>query len=253
MSSRIARKYRVVEAVRAPPPDIETSSADYAARFSGSAGAYLLEVQDASLSNLISSYANGTVIDVGGGHGQLLDLYSTFGMDVTVHGSDPTCFARLDPSTKLYHRVVSDICALPFEDRSFDVVVAVRLITHVSDWPAVLAEMCRVARFAVIIDYPSKRSLNALTPLLFNLKRGIEKNTRTYTLFTQKELKSVLNANGFPQVVEYKQFFFPMVIHRVFKGGWLLRVVENICRSIGLTRLLGSPVMLRAERTVERR
>jgi ubiquinone/menaquinone biosynthesis C-methylase UbiE len=241
-------EFRVEGAAQALPPDIETSSADYAARFAGPAGAYLLKVQDDSLSALISGYAHGSVIDVGGGHGQLLGLYMKYGMDVTVHGSDPQCFERLGHDAGSFQRVVSDICALPFEDGSHDVVVAVRLITHVDDWPAVLAEMCRVARSAVIIDYPSKRSLNALTPLLFNLKRGIEKNTRTYTLFSHKELKTVLHAHGFSEIAEYKQFFLPMVIHRIFKGGSLPRILESVCRAIGLTRLLGSPVMLRAER-----
>ena len=230
------------------PPDIETSSAGYAARFSGTAGTYLLEVQDASVSALISEYAHGSVVDVGGGHGQLLNLYAKHGMDVTVHGSDEQCFARLDQSVKSFRRVVSDIRELPFADHSVDVVVAVRLISHVDDWPTVLAEMCRVARSAVVIDYPSKRSLNALTPLLFNLKRGIEKNTRTYTLFSHKELKREFQSQGFSKIVEYKQFFLPMVIHRVLKGGRLPRILESVCRAIGLTKLLGSPIMLRAER-----
>jgi len=231
-----------------PPPDIETSSEGYAARFSGPAGEYLLEVQDASTSALISRYADGSVLDVGGGHGQLLNLYAKHRMDVTVHGSDEACFARLDQDAAPFQTVVSDILKLPFEDRSFDVVVAVRLISHVEAWPDVLAEMCRVARSAVIFDYPSKRSLNALTPLLFNLKRGIEKNTRTYALFSHRELSSVLTSLGFSEIAEYKQFFLPMVIHRILKGGKLPRIAESFSRSIGLTRALGSPIMLRAER-----
>ena len=233
-----------------PPPDIETSSADYAARFSGPAGEYLLEVQDASVEALISGNAHGSLLDVGGGHGQLLGLYARLGMDVTVHGSDAQCFARLGQATTSMQHVVSDICALPFEDRSFDVVVAVRLISHMDDWPAVLAELCRVARSTVVIDYPSKRSLNAATPLLFKLKSGIEKNTRTYTSFSHNQLKNVFVARGFSRVTEYKQFFFPMVIHRMLGGGILPRVAEKACRTIGITKLFGSPIMLKAERDI---
>jgi ubiquinone/menaquinone biosynthesis C-methylase UbiE len=233
-----------------PPPDIETSSADYAARFSGPAGEYLLEVQDASVEALISGNAHGSLLDVGGGHGQLLGLYARFGMDVTVHGSDAQCFARLEQAATSMRRVVSDICALPFQDRSFDVVVAVRLISHVDDWPAVLAELCRVARSTVVIDYPSKRSLNAATPLLFKLKRGIEKNTRTYTSFSHNQLKDVFVARGFSRVTEYKQFFLPMVIHRMLGAGILPRATEKACRSVGITKLFGSPIMLKAERDI---
>lgn len=233
-----------------PPPDIETSSAEYAARFSGPAGQYLLEVQDASVEALVSEYAHGTLLDIGGGHGQLLKLYERLGMDATVHGSDAQCFARLEPASDFMRRVVSDICTLPFEDRSFDVVLAVRLISHVDDWPTVLAEMCRVARFAVVIDYPSKRSLNALTPLLFKLKRGIEKNTRTYTSFSHNELRSVFGTLGFSSLTEYKQFFLPMVIHRMLGGRILPRATEKACRSVGITNLFGSPIMLKAERDI---
>ena len=70
---------------------------------------------------------------------------------------------------------------------------------------------------------------------------------RLISLF-KEEFKSVLNANGFSHIVESKQFVLPMVIHRIFKGSSLLRILENVCRAIGLTTVLGSPVMLMAER-----
>jgi len=232
------------------PADIETSSSDYAVRFSGSSGRYLLHVQDASVEALVSKYTSGSVLDVGGGHGQLLDLYSRLKMDVTVHGSDEVCFARLGQVPANVRYVVADICSLPFEDRSFDVVVAVRLISHVDDWRALLTEMCRVARSCVVIDYPSKRSLNALTPLLFKVKRGIEKNTRAYTSFSHSQLKQAFACRGFPCLSEYKQFFLPMVVHRMLSGGALPKAAEKACRLIRLTDLFGSPVMLKAERDV---
>ena len=236
-------------AVQSTPPDIETSSAEYAARFSGPAGEYLLEVQDKCVEALVSGYSGGSIIDVGGGHGQLLGLYAQLGMKVTVQGSSDRCFARLTPDSQAYRRVVSNLNELPFEDQSFDVAVAVRLISHMDDWVATLTEMCRVARLAVVIDYPSKRSLNALTPLLFKLKRGIEKNTRTYTSFSHVELSKVFQSQGFTRITEHKQFFMPMVVHRMLGGGRLPRMLEQICRSIGLTRLLGSPIIMRAERS----
>ena len=63
---------------------------------------------------------------------------------------------------------------LPVADRSFDLVIAVRLISHVPEWRRLIAELCRVARQAVVIDYPSKSGLNALTPLLFGMKKSVE-------------------------------------------------------------------------------
>jgi ubiquinone/menaquinone biosynthesis C-methylase UbiE len=229
-------------------PDIETSSEGYASRFSGRAGTYLLEVQGVGMDSLISEFSGQSVLDVGGGHGQLLGVYRRNNMQVNLHGSDPECFARLARDEEIEF-FVSDIFALPFGDRSVDVVTAVRLVSHVDEWPALLKEMCRVARVCVIIDYPSKRSLNALTPLLFGLKRGIEKNTRTYISFSHRQLRKEFTRYGFAAVTEYKQFLLPMVVHRTLGGGKLPRAIEKVCRAVGLTRLFGSPILLKATRT----
>ena len=53
----------------AETPDIETSSADYASRFSGRAGEYFLEVQAQTVSEALAGLTPGTVLDVGGGPG----------------------------------------------------------------------------------------------------------------------------------------------------------------------------------------
>lgn len=231
------------------PPDIETASADYASRFSGSAGSYLLEVQESSIEAMLAPYPESSVIEFGGGHGQLLSLYQKHGMKVTIQGSDASCFARLPKDDYDIQLIVSDINRVPFSDDSFDIAVAVRLISHMDDWAATLAEMCRVARSAVIIDYPSKRSLNALTPILFPLKRSIEKNTRTYISFRRAELWKELDSHGFGHLTERKQLFLPMVVHRVLGGGRIPRALESLSRAFGLTGFMGSPVIMRAEST----
>lgn len=229
-------------------PDVETASADYASRFAGRAGDYMLGVQSELVGRLISPHRGGTLIDVGGGHGQLRGLYDALAMRYTIQGSSGECFARLGACGPGESRVVSDLRALPFPDRSFDVVVSVRLIPHLTDWAVVLAEMCRVAGKAVVIDYPSKRSLNALTPLLFPLKKGVEGNTRTYLSFTRGQFRDVLEANGFRIATEIRQFFVPMMLHRATGAPAGLRFAERLARRVGLTRMLGSPALLCAVR-----
>ena len=229
-------------------PDVETASEDYASRFAGRAGDYMLGVQSKLVGRLISSHQGGTLMDVGGGHGQLRDLYDGLAMRYTLQGSSGECFSRLDACRPGESRVVSDLRALPFPDQSFDVVVSVRLIPHLTDWAAVLAEMCRTARKAVVIDYPSKRSLNALTPLLFPLKKGVEGNTRTYLSFTRNQFRDVLEANGFHIAGEIRQFFVPMMLHRATGSPAALQYAERLARGVGLTRMLGSPALLCAVR-----
>ena len=138
---------------------------------------------------------------------------------------------------------------LPLPDRSFDLVIAVRLISHVEDWPRLVAEMCRVARRAVVIDYPSKSALNALTPLLFGLKKSLEGNTRTYASFTRDELCEVFQQHGFRYRSETKQFLLPMVAHRAFKGAAPLRWAESAFKASRLTAVAGSPSILRMDRS----
>jgi len=231
-------------------PDIETSSAGYARRFAGAAGRYLLDVQARAVERALRGLAPGTVLDVGGGHGQLVDVLRGRGFEPTVHGSDAACVTNL---RELHGKrdcacLVGDLLSLPVPARSFDVVVAVRLISHVERWQPLVAEMCRVARHAVLIDYPSTRALNALTPLLFGVKKSLEGNTRGYTSFAPAVLERTFAANGFVHAVDVKQFLLPMALHRAARAAAPLRAAEALARAVGLTALAGSPVVARFDR-----
>jgi len=231
-------------------PDVETSSADYARRFTGNAGRYLLDVQAATVAAVLQGMPPGRVLDVGGGHGQLVQPLARLGWDVTVHGTDAVCERNLRElhGERDCSYIQGSLSALPATDRSYDLVIAVRLLSHVEDWPGLLAEMCRVARRAVVVDYPSTSGVNALTPMLFGLKRSLEGNTRTYANFSRKELDPEFGRHGFVFEREIKQFLLPMVVHRVGKGAAPLRAAERMFRATGLTALAGSPVILRVDR-----
>jgi hypothetical protein len=230
-------------------PDVETASADYAKRFSGPAGRYLLSVQERAVRRVLSLYSGGTLLELGGGHGQLLPLYEALDMQVTLHGSELVCFDGLaGAGFERVERLNGPYLDLGLPAGSFDVVLAIRLVMHEPEWSRLLAEMCRLARQAVIIDYPSTRSLNALEPLLFGAKKRLEGNTRHYLSFKRADLAQVLAASGFARITEERQFFLPMVVHRKLGANAVLRGLEHLFRAVRLTRLLGSPVILRAER-----
>jgi ubiquinone/menaquinone biosynthesis C-methylase UbiE len=141
-----------------------------------------------------------------------------------------------------------DLLKIPFGDQSFDIVIALRLISHIEAWPMLIAELCRVSRQAVILEYPSLMSINAIGPVLFNLKKRIEGNTRSYRSFFLRELKDEFEANGFQVTACYPQFVVPMVLHRALRGAKLLQGTEKAFQKLRLTRLLGSPVILRCDR-----
>ncbi|MEM9907111.1 MAG: hypothetical protein AAF921_19010, partial [Cyanobacteria bacterium P01_D01_bin.44] len=67
--------------------DIETASDSYASRFAGKSGTWLLGVQQAATLKMLADYPQASVLDVGGGHGQLTEALIEQGHQVTVLGS----------------------------------------------------------------------------------------------------------------------------------------------------------------------
>jgi 2-polyprenyl-3-methyl-5-hydroxy-6-metoxy-1,4-benzoquinol methylase len=230
--------------------DIETASAAYAARFSGPAGEYFLAEQAEITLDLLHHLPGARVLDVGGGHAQLAEPLVKNGYAVTVTGSDEICRVRLDqclpPGSFTY--LTCDSLSLPFEDRSFDVAMAFRLLPHVGKWREIIAELCRVADKCVIIDYPDRRSTNIFYEQLFGMKKKMEGNTRPFTLFSRAEMAAAMADNGFSPPLFKPEFLLPMVIHRKLGNRTLSTIVERCCLMTGLTRLFGSPIIFRSDR-----
>jgi len=227
--------------------DIETSSEDYAKRFSGKIGDYFLSVQEAITLNFLKHKPGASVLDVGGGHAQLAVPLVKNGFKVTVMGSDETCRSRLDKllQSGSFEFVTGNLLNLPFEDNYFDFVISFRLLTHEEKWEIQISELSRVAKYNVIIDYPDIRSFNIFYKLLFKLKKKFEGNTRTFYSFSRRDLIEEFQKNNFIKPVFKPEFFLPMVIHRAIKNVTLLKAVEKLFSILGLTKLFGSPVILR--------
>ena len=227
--------------------DIETSSEDYAKRFSGEIGKYFLSVQEKITLELLKAWPKARILDVGGGHAQLAEPLIKNGFKVTIAGSDESCRKRLDKFLQAgsFEYLSCDLLNLPFDNNSFDVVISFRLLTHEENWEIQISELCRVAKYAVIIDYPDLRSFNIFYDLLFNAKKKFEKNTRTYRNFSRKEILEVFKKNKFLNPEIKPEFFLPMVIHRAVKNVFLLKTMENFFRTLGLTKFFGSPIILR--------
>ncbi|MCF7855880.1 MAG: class I SAM-dependent methyltransferase, partial [Candidatus Pacebacteria bacterium] len=169
------------------------------------------------------------------------------GFIVTVLGSDESCRHRIakvvDDGQCTFQ--VGNVIALPFADNSFDVVISFRLLTHCEQWPVLVKELCRVARQAVIVDYPTSQSLNVIAPMLFKAKKSFEKNTRTWRLFRHNEVGEAFHENGFTQRSRKAQFFLPMVLHRAIKSRRVSAALESIPRAHPLPERRGSPVIVK--------
>ncbi len=250
----------VTNQTRIPYPetaDIATSSDDYASRFAGPVGAWMLDTQTRlALDGLRRSPSPvHTVLDVGGGHGQLAGPLAAAGYAVTVIGSDACCAHRLAPllTSGACAFVTGNVIALPFPDLAFDAVLSFRLLPHCAQWERLVGELCRVARHTVVVDYPTRRSLNCVAPALFGAKQKLEGNTRTWRLFSDREVRNSFDSNGFSITRRCGQFFLPMVLHRALRCRPLSQAAEAVSRALGLNALFGSPVILTAQLRAEGR
>lgn len=229
----------------ADAPDIETASSGYAQRFTGPIGNWLLRVQESYIKEILRDKVGQSILDVGGGHGQNIEVALQNQLNLTIHGSSSDCFSQIkveDTANKLSF-IVGPITKLPVEDRCFDNVISIRLLSHLYNWPTLIEELCRVAKSDVIVDFPTKASFNALEPLLFRFKKNIEKNTRHFLTFNRDDILNEFEKNGFRLEHCHPQFFWPMALHRGLKSPKISALLELAPRLIGLTRLFGSPII----------
>ena len=231
--------------------DLQTASEDYARRFAGDVGQWFLELQARATLELLSELPRGsTVLDVGGGHGQIAPALVDAGHTVTILGSSEACAQHLAArmGNSPYRFAVGDLRSLPYPDRSFAAVTCFRLLPHSVDWRHLVGELCRVADLTVVADYPSSRSVNQFANRFFSFKRKVERNTRPFELFDPGEIEREFAARGFRVGAERPQFLLPMVLYRMVGSRHLGRLAERPGRWLGLTRYFGSPVIVRADR-----
>jgi SAM-dependent methyltransferase len=199
---------------------------------------------------LMARWPGARVLEVGGGHAQLTAALLDAGHEVVVYGSDASCATRLRPLLDAGRATFAagDLLHTPYADRSFDLVLCFRLLPHAHDWHALVGELCRLARHAVVVDYPTTRSANAVSGALFGVKKQVEGDTRPFRVFTEAEIRDAFAARGFTVTARRPQFFVPMAVHRALGLAPLSRGLEGAAGALGMTGALGSPVIARAER-----
>lgn len=226
-------------------PDIESSTDQYAQRFSGAAGNWLLNTQVSVTREHLLALKADTILDVGGGHAQNIELVEGLGIRTTVTGSDISCRKRVDRISQSdgTNFVLGSLLQLPFADRAFPTVISYRIISHMSDWRAFIDELTRVSSEAVILDFAAQRSVNWFSEFAYRLKRGKEGDTRRFNVLSENKVDAAFFKNNFVRTKRTPQFFLPMAIHRALNSPRLSSWLEAISRCFGLSYLFGSPII----------
>lgn len=111
---------------------------------------------DPVLALILGAGPAGTVLDVGSGSEGITTLLPP-NWQATALDADFTDYAPAASSPRLTaSQMLGDVRSMPFDDRAFDVVVAVDLLEHVPavDRQRAVSEICRVSRRLAVIACP---------------------------------------------------------------------------------------------------
>jgi ubiquinone/menaquinone biosynthesis C-methylase UbiE len=221
-------------------------------RFGGPIGELVAAAQARILSEFIEPADGVSVLDVGTGTGRAARLLARRGARVTALDASSEMLAaarqRAAADGLSISFVVGDAHALDFGDRSFDVVVSLRVLMHTPRWRTCIAELCRVAGRLVVLDYPSACSVAAVESLARRGAHAARIDTEAYRVFRDGTIAEALSVSGFRVRAIHRQFVMPIALHKAIGSRRFTESLEAMLARVGLLRLFGSPVTLVAER-----
>ena len=222
-------------------------------RFSGPIGELIAKSQARVLANMIGRIKDREVLDVGTGTGRAALILALGGAKVTAvdASEEMLAIARQRAAEQMVTAIKfqrGDAHALDFTDRSFDAVVAFRLLMHTPQWKRCVAELCRVAARLVIIDYPSATSVALFESMARRVMHGAGLKTEPYRVFTRGQIAEAFDRNGFRIRSVHRQFVMPIAFHKMIGSRRFTHWSENLLDHAGLLKPFGSPVTLVAER-----
>jgi ubiquinone/menaquinone biosynthesis C-methylase UbiE len=223
-----------------------------ALRFGGPIGELLADTQARVLNDFVGRGPGVSVLDVGTGTGRAALALAAAGARVT--GVDASAEMLRVARTRAAERRLDvafapgDAHALPFEAGSFDVAVSLRVLMHTPEWRRCLGELCRVARRRVVFDYPALASAAAVQALTRRAAAALGAHTEAYRVFSDRTVRRELSLHGFAIRHVHRQFVLPIALHKRIGSRSFTERIEHALASVGLRRLIGSPVTVVAER-----
>lgn len=247
-----------------------------ALRFSGPIGTLIAESQERVLLDFLGDVGGERVLDVGTGTGRAALSLAARGARVSgIDASSPmldVARRRADAAGYDIEFMTGDAHDLAFADRSMDASVSLRVLMHTPGWERCIAELCRVTRSRIVVDFPAAVSVAAVQPTLRRLRvrlrmkaalaaqppsfgearpaaGGPRTDLEAYRVLTVRRIRRAFAEHGFAVTRIHRQFALPIALHKAIGARAFTRGIEGALRVIGVVRLFGSPVTVLAERT----
>jgi ubiquinone/menaquinone biosynthesis C-methylase UbiE len=219
-------------------------------RFSGPIGTLIAETQERVLFEFLGDVKGLTIVDVGTGTGRAALALAARGASVRGLDASAEMLAvarrRADQAALDIEFTTGDAHALPLTDASADIAVSLRVLMHTPGWERCVAELCRVARRAVVVDYPAAASVAALQAIA--RRSGLARDREAYRVFAERTIRRAFASHGFEITRVHRQFVLPIAVHKAIGSRAFTRASEAVLRASGMLWLFGSPVTVLAER-----
>ena len=233
--------------------DAEVADRFDALRFGGPIGRHLLDTQQSLLVAALAPIDGKLVLDVGTGTGRAaLGLTDAGARVIGLDYSPEMLRVARSRASVAQARIPfgrADAHALPIADSAVDAAVSLRVLMHAIDWRQCVAELCRVARWRVVVDFPAKVSLAALESAARRVRQSLGRPVEAYRVIGAGEMRTAFAAHGFRDVRTHRQFVLPIALHKAIGRLGVTRPVEGTLAAVGLRRAFGSPVTMVFERS----
>lgn len=220
-------------------------------RFGGPIGEVVAATQARVLAEFLGPHGR-TILDVGTGTGRAALLLARAGAEVIgVDASEEMLAVARNRAAAAGLQVrfeAGDAHALAFPDRSVDAAVSLRVLMHTPDWRRCVAELCRVARDLVVVDYPAAASVALVESLVRRVTHAAGARTEPYRVFTDRAIDRAFADCGFRIRCRHRLFVLPIALHKAIGSREFTERSERVLDRAGLLSLVGSPVTLVAER-----
>ena len=100
----------------------------------------------------------------------------------------------------------------------------------------------------MVFDYPALVSAAALQAAARGVAATVGVRVESYRVFADRAVQTALTEHGFQISDIHRQFTLPIALHKRLNSASVTARVEGMLARAGLTRLVGSPVTVVAER-----